>query len=82
MAVLAIALTAVVAGPAALAQDPSPTPIAGHPLVGVWVVDTNLDDPANPPARVSFGADGSLQQVMSAGWASALGSPPGRGRVR
>jgi len=77
MAVLAIALTAVVAGPAALAQDASPTPIAGHPLVGVWVVDTNVDDPANPPARVSFGADGSLLQVDVGGVGIGAWEPTG-----
>jgi hypothetical protein len=43
----------------AAAQDGTPTAMAGHPLVGAWVLDNDVDDPVNPPELIVFAADGS-----------------------
>ena len=40
---------------------------AGHPLVGTWVVDPEVDDPSNPPSFDAFMADGTLVNIGSDG---------------
>jgi hypothetical protein len=40
------------------AQDATPAAMAGHPLVGTWVLDPSPDDPANAPAVAFFTSDG------------------------
>ncbi len=42
----------------AVAQDATPVAMAGHPLVGTWIVDPEPNNPANVPSLVSFTADG------------------------
>jgi hypothetical protein len=42
----------------AAAQDATPSDMAGHPLVGAWIVDITPEDPANAPTVVLFTADG------------------------
>lgn len=45
--------------PSATAQEATPTAMSDHPLVGVWLLDTNADDPANAPEVTVFTADGA-----------------------
>jgi len=47
------------------AQDatPSGAVLAGHPLVGAWMLDTDADDPANPAALAVFSSDGVYTQA-------------------
>ena len=67
------------------AQDGTPAAtLAGHPLVGAWVLNTNADDPANPPTLASFSADGIYTQVDAQGrgrprWRSTTSTPRGAG---
>jgi hypothetical protein len=43
----------------AAAQDATPA-MAGHPLVGAWIVDRNPDSDAEPPTVYVFTADGAV----------------------
>jgi hypothetical protein len=71
LAVLVVALVGLVAlgrAPGSAAQDGTPAAgTAGHPLVGAWVLDTDADDPTNPPTLASFAADGVYTQVDADG---------------
>jgi len=42
----------------AAAQDATPAAMAGHPLVGTWIVDPEPDNPANVPSLVTYSSDG------------------------
>jgi hypothetical protein len=42
-------------------EDGSST--AGHPLVGVWFVDRNIDDAADAPSLLVFHADGTMMEA-------------------
>jgi hypothetical protein len=44
----------------AAAQDATPFPMAGHPIVGTWIVDRNPDDQTDSPTINVFTADGSV----------------------
>ncbi len=44
----------------ASAQEAMPYPTAGHPLVGTWVFDRDVDDATDAPRVVVFTADGGL----------------------
>jgi hypothetical protein len=44
----------------AAAQDATPFPMAGHPLVGAWIVDRNPADPSDLPTHNVFTADGGV----------------------
>ena len=48
---------------AALAQSPAPMSAAENAVVGTWVLDTNVNDPSNPPADATFHADGTYIQA-------------------
>ena len=52
----------------ATAQEATPTAMAGHPLVGAWLLDTNADDPANGPEVTIFTADGAYISVDAEGF--------------
>src|SRR5919112_3655547 len=55
------------------AQDATPTAMAGHPLVGTWIVDRNPADPAEMPTTNVITADGGVidPSVGAAGvWAA------------
>jgi hypothetical protein len=71
LALLVVALGGLVAlapVPGIGAQDGTPAAgTAGHPLVGAWVLDTDADDPTNPPTLAGFGADGIYTQVDADG---------------
>ena len=45
-----------------IAQEATPTAMAGHPVIGAWRFDTNVDDPANPPSYAIFHADGTYME--------------------
>ena len=42
------------------AQDASPTDMAGHPLVGTWIIDRNIATTEEVPTVVVFTADGGF----------------------
>ncbi len=44
----------------AAAQEATPFPMAGHPLVGAWVVDRNPADPTEIPTYNVITADGGV----------------------
>lgn len=72
MALVAL-VAAVLAGaagtarPVGAATQQTATATAGHPLVGAWVVDTEVDNPTNPPSFDTFAADGTLVNIGSDG---------------
>ena len=72
-ALLALVLAVLGLAPLARAQDATPAAMAGHPLVGAWVLDTNADDPANAPGVATVAADGTFHEVDSDG-SSGLGT--------
>ena len=40
------------------AQEATPTPRTGHPLVGAWILDRDMTHPTNPPQLVVVTSDG------------------------
>jgi hypothetical protein len=41
------------------AQDASPAAMSQSPLIGSWQLDTDTDDPSNPPELIVFSEDGA-----------------------
>jgi hypothetical protein len=71
-AVLVVALVGLAVigrGGGTAAQDGTPAAgMAGHPLVGAWLLNTDVDDPGSRPSTLaSFSADGVYSQVDSSG---------------
>jgi hypothetical protein len=66
IAVVVLGLSAT-PGRGTTAQEATPTAMGGHPLVGTWLLDTNADDPANPPEVTIFTADGAYISVDAEG---------------
>lgn len=62
LVVVLVLLATAIGGPG-FAQDASPVMTGGHPLIGVWLVDTDTDDGENPPSSIVFHADGTYLQV-------------------
>ena len=60
MVVVLIAWAAFARGTNIAAQDDPG--MAGHPLVGSWMLDTDTADPDNPPTLAVFSADGVYLQ--------------------
>jgi hypothetical protein len=56
---VAMLIGGLAAGWSAMAQDASPDAGTVHPLVGTWVVDTDTEGAADPPALFIFFADGA-----------------------
>jgi hypothetical protein len=50
-------------GPGAIAQEATSADLAGHPVVGAWVFDTDAADPANALSYAAFHADGTYVEV-------------------
>lgn len=50
---------------------------ATHPLIGTWVIDPEVEDPANPPSFDAFMADGTLVNVGSDGASVGSWEPTG-----
>ncbi len=71
VSVLTIALLGLaVAGGSAVgsaAQDATPAALAEHPLVGTWIVDTEVDNEADAPSVTVFGADGTVLDASADG---------------
>lgn len=44
-------------------QQATPAATAGYPLVGMWVVDTEVADPTNPPSFDVYMADGTAISI-------------------
>jgi hypothetical protein len=44
----------------ATAQDATPAPMAGHPIIGTWVVDRDVTTVNDAPSVVVYTADGGL----------------------
>lgn len=40
------------------AQDATPAAMAGHPIVGTWIVDNDTTSPTNMPSLVTLSSDG------------------------
>jgi hypothetical protein len=55
---------------ATAAQDATPGNLAGHPLVGTWVVDTNVDTESDPPEVGIFTSDGTVFGLGASRWVS------------
>jgi hypothetical protein len=53
--------------PSAVAQESTPVAMAGHPIVGAWLLDVDTNDPANPPALAIFHDDGTYLQAEADG---------------
>ena len=65
-----VATVDATAPPTEDAETPAETPVetAGvHPLVGVWLLDTDADDPENAPEVVAFTSDGVYVSVDAEG---------------
>lgn len=56
--VLVTMSTGVLASRPSVAQEATPAVMSRHPLVGAWILDGDVDDPANPPELIVFTADG------------------------
>jgi len=68
LAISLLATVALVLGFAITsAQDASPDEAAVHSLVGTWVLDTNVDDPADAPEMIVVSADGGYISVDAEG---------------
>ena len=63
---LLVVVLAIGAARIAGAQDSS-SDATVHPIVGTWLLDTDVDDPANPPEVDIFSADGGVTSVESTG---------------
>jgi hypothetical protein len=68
VAVVLVGALALHVQPVTSAQDATPTAMGEHPLVGVWLLDTNADDPADAPEVTIFTADGAYISVDAEGF--------------
>ena len=59
-AVSGVVTGALAVGSSTKAQEATPAAMAGHPLVGTWIVDRNPADPAEMPTTNVLTADGGL----------------------
>ena len=55
---------------ATAAQEATPGALAGHPLVGTWIVDTDVDMASDPPEVGIFNADGTVFGLGASRWVS------------
>lgn len=53
----------------ATAQDATPVAGTDHPLVGAWMVDTEPENPTNPPHLAILSSDGTYLEVDREGTA-------------
>jgi hypothetical protein len=68
--VMLVSLAGIIAfGRAAPTRAQQATPIAASqsPLIGTWQLDTDTEDPSNPPEIAVFNADGSYLEVATDG---------------
>ena len=76
LAVLAVALLVAAFG-VSRAVGASQQDTTAHPLVGTWVIDPEVADPANPPSFDAFMADGTLVNIGSDGASVGAWEPTG-----
>lgn len=74
LSVLVVLVTGALVGALALggsagttAQDATPAATAGHPLVGTWLLDSEVDNEADAPSVTAFAADGTAVDAGSDG---------------
>jgi hypothetical protein len=48
-------------------DEATPGAMASHPFVGTWQLDTDTDDPENPPELAIVSADGSYVEIDAEG---------------
>jgi hypothetical protein len=65
VSLLGVLASLLVVGTAA--QDATPATTGTHPLVGTWIVDADVDDPANAPEVDRFFADGGFLSIDATG---------------
>jgi hypothetical protein len=53
-----------------VAQDATPAPLAGHPLVGSWMVDTDISTDSDLPELGIFTSDGTVFGLGATRWVS------------
>lgn len=58
--------------PGTSAQEAAPGSLDGHPLVGTWIVDTNVDTETDPPEIGIFTAEGSAFGLGAGRWVSGV----------
>jgi len=61
--VLGLALAGAVAFGARTGTVAQEQDVSEHPIVGAWLADTSVEDPANPPSLVIFHDDGTFLQT-------------------
>lgn len=54
------------------AQEATPGSLAGHPLVGAWMVDTNTETDTDSPEIGIFTSDGSVFGLGASRWVSGV----------
>jgi hypothetical protein len=59
-AALATVLGVGAARPSFAADEATPVPMTGHPLIGIWIIDRDITSTAEVPVVVVFTADGSF----------------------
>ena len=59
------------------AQEGTPRAMAGHPFVGAWELDTDTNDPSNPPSLSVFNRDGTYLQLDPDGSGVGVWKPTG-----
>jgi hypothetical protein len=63
LVVLLLGVVSVIGFRTTAAQDATPAATAGHPLVGAWRLDTDVNDPTNPPSLAIFHSDGTYTEL-------------------
>jgi len=67
MLVLLVSIIALGRSSPSRAQEASPAAMSQSPLVGTWMLDTDTEDPSNPPEIATVYADGSYLEVATDG---------------
>src|SRR5215204_3564858 len=49
------------------AQEGTPAAMAGHAIIGAWLLDVDTEDPSNPPSLAIFHDDGTYLQADADG---------------
>jgi hypothetical protein len=57
-----LAVLSIGSSPHVTAKGATPSAMAGHPLIGAWLADVDVNDPNNPPSLIIFHDDGTYIQ--------------------
>ena len=66
-----VGLALAASAPRTSAQEATPTAMAGHPIVGTWIIDRDVTSTAEVPVVVLFTADGGFvdpRQGVAGAW--------------